>query len=317
VLAALAQHGYTILFAVVFLEAIGLPLPAAIALLVAGAAAANGSLSGPIAFSGAVAATMVGDVLMYGLGRYTGWWLLGLLCRVSLNPESCILTSADSFYRRGRVVLVFAKFLPGINTMAPPLAGSMNMRFFQFLWLDLAGTVIYIGTCFVVGYLFSGALAAIVEGYETFGTAIEWILVIAVAAYLLWLLRAWYRARGLSGVPRISPHEVAQALTAGDALVYDVRSHNYYDSKAHRIQGSRRLEPNSIETAPPQFPPNQKIYIYCTCIREATSARVAQRLLDKGHQVAVIAGGFQAWKKAGLPTEPVPADEIAPLPKFS
>ena len=81
----------------------------------------------------------ISDTLMFLMGRYTGWWLLGILCRVSLNPESCILRSADSFYRRGRALLVMAKFIPGINTMAPPLAGCMNMRFTQFLRLDLAG----------------------------------------------------------------------------------------------------------------------------------------------------------------------------------
>src|ERR1700685_1841265 len=142
-LTGLAQHGYTILFAAVFLETIGLPVPAAIALLIAGGATAHGALRAPLARGGSFATMLIGDTLMFFLGRYTGWWLLGLLCRLSLNPESCILRSADSFYRRGRVLLIFAKFVPGINTMAPPLAGSMNMRLSQFLALDFAGTVLY------------------------------------------------------------------------------------------------------------------------------------------------------------------------------
>ena len=129
----LAQHGYSLLIATVFLEAVGIPVPAALALMVAGGAAARGVLQVPNALGAALLAMLAGDTLMFLLGRYTGWWLLGILCRISLNPESCILRSADTFYRRGRTLLVIAKFIPGINTMAPPLAGSMNMRLAPFL----------------------------------------------------------------------------------------------------------------------------------------------------------------------------------------
>src|SRR6195256_6377192 len=126
-----AQHGYAILFAVVFLEAVGLPVPASLALLIAGGAAATGTLQPLYALVGSVLAMLAGDTLMFLLGRYTGLWLLGILCRISLNPEACILRSADSFYRRGRMLLVVAKFIPGVNTMAPPLAGCMNMPLLQ------------------------------------------------------------------------------------------------------------------------------------------------------------------------------------------
>src|SRR5258708_6231509 len=130
---AIAQHGYAVLFAFVFLEAVGFPVPAAPVLLVAGAASANGPLQPGASLLTAGSAMVLGDVLMYLLGRSTGWWLLGILCRLSISPESCILRSADAFYKRGRMVLVFAKFVPGINTLAPPLAGSMKMRIPQFL----------------------------------------------------------------------------------------------------------------------------------------------------------------------------------------
>jgi membrane protein DedA with SNARE-associated domain len=169
----LAAHGFVILFAAVFLEAIGLPVPAALALLIAGGASARGALPASYALPGAIAAMLVGDTLMFLIGRYTGWWLLGLLCRISLNPESCILRSADSFYRRGRKLLLIAKFIPGINTMAPPLAGSMNMRFLQFIRLDLVGATLYIVAYFSVGFVFSGALEAITKGYQAFGRVLR------------------------------------------------------------------------------------------------------------------------------------------------
>src|SRR6202011_1109056 len=180
---------YVILFASVFLEAVGLPVPAALALLLAGAACAHGTLQTPYALGGALLAMLVGDTLMFLLGRYTGWWLLGMLCRISLNPETCILRSADSFYRRGRKLLVIAKFIPGINTMAPPLAGSMNMRLATFLRLDLAGAALYVGSYFGVGFVFSDALDTVTRGYDAAGRIVGWILVALIVGYLMF--RAW------------------------------------------------------------------------------------------------------------------------------
>src|SRR5262245_44386175 len=95
--AGLAQHGYEILFAAVFMEAVGLPVPAALALLIAGGASAQGSLAPAAAFAGSIATMLTADVVMFTLGRFTGWWLLAILCRLTLNPESCMLRSADSF----------------------------------------------------------------------------------------------------------------------------------------------------------------------------------------------------------------------------
>ena len=314
-ISGLALHGYSVLFAVVFLEAVGLPIPAALALLIAGGASARGSLDGPYALGGALLAMIAGDTLMFAIGRYTGWWLLGVLCRISLNPESCILRSADSFHRRGRALLVVAKFIPGINTMAPPLAGCMNMSLTQFLGLDLAGAALYTGTWFGAGFLFSDALAAITRGYQTFGRAVSWVLIVLVAGYVAYQIWLWIRARALRTVPFVIPSEAARQSAAG-ACIYDVRSHGYFDAKATRITGSRRLDPNALNRNSQEFPDGQLVYVYCTCVREATSVRVARELQNRGIRVAVIKGGLRAWKSAGLPVEAVPRDELTALPTF-
>jgi membrane protein DedA with SNARE-associated domain/rhodanese-related sulfurtransferase len=314
-ISGIAQHGYSILFAAVFLEAIGLPVPAALVLLIAGGAAANGTINIGYALSGTVLVMLAGDMLMFLLGRFTGWWLLGVLCRISLNPESCILRAADSFYRRGRMLLVVAKFVPGINTMAPPLAGSMNMRVWPFLQLDLAGAVLYIGAYFGIGFIFSGALAALTRGYQQFGRVFSWCVFVLIVGYIGFQVGLWIRARRLSAVPFVVPAEAAHELANG-AWIYDVRSHGYLDAKAKRIQGSRRLDPNAIHQSRAEFPSDRPVYVYCTCVREATSARVARELQQHGVRVAVIKGGLRAWKKAGLPVEPVPRGEMAQLPAF-
>jgi len=158
--ATMARHGYALTFGLLFAEAIGLPLPAAIALVGAGAAVASHTLWGPSVLFYALLALLMGDTAQFWLGRYSGWALLAFLCRVSMNPETCILRSAESFYKRGKLTLVVAKFIPGINTMAAPLAGSMKMRFGQFLRLDSAGALLYSGAYLMLGYLSRDFLAA-------------------------------------------------------------------------------------------------------------------------------------------------------------
>ena len=315
-LSGLSQHGYSILIAVVFLEAMGLPVPAALALLIGGGAAASGSLNPWLAFGGALAAMMTADTLMFLVGRYTGWWLLGMLCRLSLNPESCILRSADSFYRRGRTLLLFAKFVPGINTMAPPLAGSMNMRLSQFWGLDLVGRHILcrrvvrrrISLQRCAGVHYQG-LPCLRTGGRVGGARRHRRLSRVSGMDVEEIARAVAGALGASG-------RSGGALSTESAVIYDVRSHGYYDSKAMRIQGSRRLEPNAIHQNEEELPADKPVYLYCTCIRDATSSRIARDLLEKGVQCAVIEGGLRAWKKAGLPMEPVPTAEVVLLPVF-
>jgi membrane protein DedA with SNARE-associated domain/rhodanese-related sulfurtransferase len=311
-----SQHGYSILFVIVFLEAIAIPVPAALALLVAGGASARGSLHPGLALASALAALMLGDISMFLMGRYTGWWLLGMICRLSFNPESCILRGADSFYRRGRTLLVFAKFVPGINTIAPPLAGSMNMRFAQFLRFDFAGASLYAGAYFLAGFVFSDTLEKFTSGYLMFSRVAGWALFVAAGGYVAMRIWLWIKSRGLRSVPLVSPAEAARAWSSGAAAIYDVRSHGYYNPKARRIQSSKRLDPNALNQSGFALPADKQIFVYCTCVREATSARVAQLLLEKGVPSAVIKGGLRAWIKAGLPVEPVPAEEVELLPIF-
>ena len=297
---AIAQHGYSILFTFVFLEVIGLPVPAAPVLLIAGGASANGPLQPGASLLTALSAMLSGDMLMYLLGRYTGWRLLGVLCRLSISPESCILRSADAFYKRGRMVLVFAKFVPGINALAAPLAGSMKMRVPQFLAFDLGGASLYVLVYWGAGYLFSGFLGSITRGYAQFGNYAAWSVAALLAGYLGYRTYLVVRERKRGPVVRVSAPDVARRL-AGIAVgiaIYDVHSHGYYEKDTMRIQGSARLEPNGLHQDAVQVPRDKEIVLYCTCVREATSMRVARVLGEQGYKVSVIAGGLRAWKKA-------------------
>ncbi|HMF75716.1 MAG TPA: VTT domain-containing protein [Bryobacteraceae bacterium] len=319
-LSNITHHEYSILFALIFAEAIGLPVPAALALLIAGGAGARDPAQLGFVLLTALSAMLLGDILMFLLGRHTGWWLLGILCKISLNPESCILRSAESFHRRGRIMLVFAKFVPGINTMAPPLAGSMNMQFPQFLALDLAGASLYTLAYCGVGLLFSDSLAALTNGYQSAGRLLVWVVALLITVYFGYHMLLLLKAGTLSYVPRVSASEIARRLYSGlphDMAVFDVRSHGYYSKRASRIKGSVRLEPNLLPQQIESLPKDKEIIIYCSCQREATSLHVARILQQHGCRSSVIKGGLRAWKKGGFPLETVPPDDVVLMPTFS
>jgi membrane protein DedA with SNARE-associated domain len=260
------RHGALFLGAWCFLEAVGLPLPAAFALMAAGALTRQGDLSALVFFAG-IGALLAGDLLLYALGRLSGWWLLGVLCRLAMNPESCIYNAAHGFYRKGRQALLFAKFLPGVNTMAAPLAGSLQMRPLEFLAFDSAGVLIYAGTYFGLGFLFSGFLKSIAEALVQAGRFVEMLVLGAVIGYLayrVWM--AWRLRSDFFDIPRISAAELARAAAEAqdDMVIIDVRSHGYYGEGAERIKGSIRVEPNRLTEALHELPNDKKIYLYCT-----------------------------------------------------
>jgi hypothetical protein len=210
---------------------------------------------------------LAGDTLQFVLGRYMGWTLLGLLCRVSANPETCILRSAESFYKRGKTTLLVAKFIPGVNTMAAPLAGSMKMRFSQFLRFDSVGAALYVVAYFGAGYAARDLLAKILVQFEAAGHVVELVVLAAVLTYIAYRFVQFGRHRRYRVVPRVQVQELAEKLkseAAGALFVADVRSHGYYDPGTERIHGSIRLEPNNLDEEIKGFPRDKDIYLYCT-----------------------------------------------------
>ena len=323
VVGVVTQHGYLMTAVVMFLAAIGLPLPVAIALLTAGAAAHQG-LQPALVFALAWSASLAGDMLLFLGGRYTGWWLLAGMCRLSMNPEQCIFSSADSFYRKGPQTLLIAKFIPGLGTIAAPLAGSLNMRFTKFLRLMAVGEALYCGVWLTVGYLFYHFIRIISAWMASAGNALLLVLLFAAASYGLVVIFAIWRSRRFREIEKISAEGLRERIDglAGDRVVViaDVRSHNYYDPGMHRIKNSIRVEPNRLQheiTALREFmAPECEIYLYCSCIRDTTSVRVAHELKMANCNAKVIEGGMKAWVRAGGEVELVPESDVQHLPRF-
>jgi membrane protein DedA with SNARE-associated domain len=267
VVSAVARHGYALTFAFLFGQAMGLPLPASIAMIAAGAAIASHTLTGSAIFLAALIGLVAGDIIQFWLGRYTGWALLGFLCRLSMNPETCMLRSAESFYKRGKATLVIAKFVPGLNTMAAPLSGSMKMRFSQFLLLDCAGALLYTTIYILVGYVSRDFLTATLRNFYAAGRLMEFLLVLAIVLYIAYRIVQFRRYKIYDVVPRVQATELAARLAAGErdkVQIVDVRSHGYYDVGAERIHGSIRIEPNNLDEELKNLSQAKDIYLYCT-----------------------------------------------------
>ena len=262
----LSRYGYTILFASLFLQAIGLPIPALPVVLASGAAASYGTLRIMQVVGIALFAMVFGDFLLYLVGRYSGWALLGILCRLSANPETCILKSAQSFYRRGRLTLIWSKYVPGIGTLAPPLAGSLNMGVIQFLQLDLLASCLYVLPVAMLGFYFSHLLSTVVDWFLSLSRALAVLALLAVLGYLVYRLRYLWKDRSYQVAPHVSVDYLADRMASqrGGVIVADTRSHGYYDGNARRIKGSIRLEPNNLLAEMEKLPREKEIYLYCT-----------------------------------------------------
>jgi membrane protein DedA with SNARE-associated domain len=263
----MARHGYALTFAFLLAEAVGFPIPASIALVVAGAAIASHTLWGPGVVIAAVTALIIGDAAQFWLGRSAGWALLGFLCRLSMSPETCILRSAESFYKRGKTTLVIAKFVPGLNTMAAPLAGSMKMRFGQFLQLDLLGALLYSASYLLVGFLSRDVLVKVLKSFHEAGEAMEVIVITAVVVYAIYRVANVLKYRKYAIVPRVQVQELATLLASDQGTrvqIIDVRSHGYYDVGSERIFGSIRIEPNNLDEEIKTLPKDKDLYLYCT-----------------------------------------------------
>jgi len=174
------------------------------------------------------------------------------------------------------------------------------------------------------GYFLNRWIAQVERALAAVGHLFAILLVLLAAVYIGVFTVFTLRARRYRLVERVPAGEVARrlAIMSHDHLVIiaDVRSHGYYDPGMRRIKNSIRLEPNRLThefAALREFmQPECEIFVYCSCARESTSARVAHMLQQQDCKVKIIDGGLRAWMKGGFPTEPVPASEVEHLPRF-
>lgn len=261
----LIRYGYIVLFISVFAEQIGLPLPAIPLLLAAGALAGLGRLSFALVVVLAVAGSLVADFIWYEIGRRRGGRVLNFLCRISLEPDSCVRRTENFFARYGARSLLLAKFIPGFSVVAPPLAGIFGMRLGRFLSFTALGALIWAGTFTGVGYLFSSQLEQVATYAGQFGASLVAVLVGGLALYLAWkyLQRRHFLAQ--LRVARITPEELKQKLDAGDEMIIvDLRQSLDFEAEPHTIPGAFHLPAEHLDARHHEIPRDREIVLYCS-----------------------------------------------------
>src|SRR6185369_3789498 len=224
-IAFLVRHGVALVFAAVFIEQVGLPIPAAPILLAAGALIVAGKMSWSLAFTAAIAGSLLADSIWFYLGRRSGNRILRLLCRISLEPDSCVRRTRDLFTRFGMRGVIVAKFLPGLSTLVSPMAGSSGVSAPRFFVFDGFASALYAGSLLIIGVLFSKQLEQVMAALSSLGGGAV-ALIIALASLFI-AYKYFQRRRVLRELrmARITVDELHQKLQAGENLfVLDLRA---------------------------------------------------------------------------------------------
>lgn len=261
----LIDHGYALLLLWVLVEQMGLPIPAIPLLLAAGALAGSSRMNLAIAVSLALIAVILADVFWYCLGRYRGGRILKLLCRISLEPDSCVRRTENVFLRHGAHSLLIAKFVPGLNTAAPSLAGSFRMPVPRFMLFDSLGGLFWVAAFTGLGFIFSNQLEQIAAYSLRWGGGLVVVLVGSLAAYILWKYVQRRRFLHRLRIARISPKELMETLTGGDeVLIVDLRQPLDVKAFPQMIPGALRMAMEEIEERHQEIPRDRDIVLYCS-----------------------------------------------------
>ena len=301
----LVDHGATMLFWAVFIEQSGFPIPAIPLLVAAGALVGAGKMSVTAALLIPIAAALPPNLAWYYLGRLKGGKVLGLLCRLSLEPDSCVRDTENLFHRNGPRALLIAKFIPGLNTVAPPLAGIVGMTVATFLLYDVGGALIWAGVSVGIGALFSNQLEQLAALAGQAGGLLLMIFIAGLAGLIGYKVYVRQKFLRYLRMAKISVDELKRRLDAGEAIsVVDVRHPLALGLDPDTIPGAINFTMEEIEYRHLEIPRDRDIVLYCTCPNEVSSARTAFLLKKKGiHRVRPLEGGLDAWRERKFPVE--------------
>jgi membrane protein DedA with SNARE-associated domain len=257
------------------------------------------------ALGAATFSSLLADLIWFYLGRHCGQQVLRLLCRVSLEPDSCVRQTQNLYTRYGMPGFVVAKFIPGLNTLAPPLAGNAGLSTARFLFFDALGSLLHGGLFMLAGVLFSRQLEQILNALVGLGQGALGVVAGLAAAYIGY--KYFQRQRLLSELrmAKITVDELHQKQEAGEnPIILDLRSPLELEQDASLIRGARHMTMDEVQLRHQEIPRDRDIVLYCSCPNEVSSARVALQLRRQGiTRVRPLLGGFEAWRERNYPTE--------------
>ncbi|PYX47893.1 MAG: sulfurtransferase [Acidobacteria bacterium] len=295
------RHGYLWLFLAALLERIGLPLLVMPLVIAAGAVAGLGDLSLLGIILVTVLASEIGDLIWYELGRNRGPSVLRLLCKISLEPDSCVRRSEDAFARHMTTSLISSKFVPGVGRLAGPVAGMSGMARDQFLLLNGLGSLLWALVFALVGYIPARKLPIDVLLEEAAGWFLV-LLVVALAANVIWKYVQRQRFIRSLRVSRMTVDELKAAIDRGERpFVVDLRHKLEFLVNPRTVSSAVRISPDELSLRHAEIPRDREVVLYCTCPSEATSAKVAMELKKIGiTRVRPLMGGLQAWENLAV-----------------
>jgi membrane protein DedA with SNARE-associated domain/rhodanese-related sulfurtransferase len=302
------DHAYAILFLWVLVEQLGIPIPSIPLMLTAGTLSATHRLSASSSLLAVVAACIVSDTAWYSLGRRYGNSVLRLLCKMSMEASTCVSKTEGYFTRRGPITLLFAKFVPGLSTVAAPIAGQTGMSYPRFLLYDLAGTLVW-SLSFIFAGRFFGDIAKRSQGFFQFLSHFAvLVFVLMVVGFFVWRMVKNRRFLASVRALRLEPEELKAMLDeaalneAPQPYIVDLRHPLDYLPDPRVLPGAVRIGPAELAGHAERIPRDRDVILYCTCPSEETSAKVALQLHRLGiTRVRPLRGGFDGWKKAGYP----------------
>ena len=303
----LLTYGYLLLYSWVLVEQLGIPLPATPILLAAGALSAEGQISFSLALSSGVFAALSADISWFLIGRRYGHHVLRVLCKLSMEPTICVRRTQDSFGRRREVTLMIAKFVPGLATLAPPVAGQNGMSIGRFLLFDGIGATAWVAALLTIGRLFGDALKrdpSLLNWAGRFSGAL-----VLLAVLIFFAGRVIRRRMVLKGLvaARLEPQELKKQLDAGEPVyIVDLRHPLELLPDPFTLPGALHISPEALAQRHGEIPRDRDIVLFCTCPSEATAAKTAMTLHRLGiDRVRPLRGGYDEWKRLGFPLDAV------------
>ena len=292
----LQEYGVLIVFAVVLIEQIGMPIPAFPLLIVAGALSVDGDTSWPAVLAVSLLACLISDGFWFRAGRHYGKRILKLLCKISLSPDYCVSQTEDNFNRWGPKALIVAKFIPGFNTIAPPLAGAMGTRVSTFLGFSVLGGLLWSGTGIAIGAFFHSSVDQVLDILSTMGTTALIVLGVLLLLFVAFKYVERKRFRQSMEIERVTIDDLKQLLEQGkEPVLIDARSVTAQMLEP-AIPGALLFKGGEPSTEIIALDKKRHIVVYCSCPNDVTAAQVAKELKAHGFTLArPLHGGLDAW----------------------
>ena len=261
----LQAYGPILVFTSVLLEQAGVPVPCTPWLIASGALArlGHGTLALPIALA-AVAASM-GHLVWFFAGRHWGSRVLRLVCRLSLEPDTCVQRTENAFTRYGARALVIAPFIPGLTTLAPPLAGMSGMPLRRFVVLDLVGDLLWVTTFVGIGWLAGEPFFHLVQMAMAYAGSAVGAAAIVLALYLLYKLLQHVRFTSRLRVARLSAGELKERLDQGeDLLLVDLRHRREVEESGTTLPGALQISPDELDRRHTEISRGRDVVLFCS-----------------------------------------------------